>query len=49
MAAISDRNLLSQLSAKQIGDAFRAAGYSPLEVQHYSRKVQERIQQLQAL
>ena len=42
-------NLLSQLSAKQIGDAFRAAGYSPLEVQHYSRKVQERIQQLEAL
>jgi hypothetical protein len=41
--------LLSQLSERQISDAFRAAGYSPTEVQHYSRKVHERIEQLNAL
>ena len=41
--------LLNQLSDKQISDAFHAAGYSPYQVQQYSRKVRERIKQLDAL
>ena len=40
---------LAQLSAKQISDAFRAAGYAPSEVTAYTRKVLERIRQLNSL
>jgi hypothetical protein len=40
---------LAQLSNSQIRDAFRAAGYSPGEVDGYSRKVRQRINQLNAL
>ena len=40
---------LAQLSDSQIRDAFRAAGYTPGEVSAYSRKVRERISQLNAL
>jgi len=40
---------LAQLSNSQIRDAFRAAGYSPGEVDRYSRKVRQRINQLNAL
>jgi len=40
---------LSQLSQRQISDVFRAAGYGGSEVQQYSRKVRERIRQLNAL
>jgi hypothetical protein len=39
-------HLLAQLSPGQIRDAFRAAGYSPLEVEAYSRVVEQRIAQL---
>lgn len=40
---------LAQLSNSQIRDAFRAAGYSPGEVDGYSRKVRQRINQLNGL
>src|SRR5262245_14444125 len=40
---------LTQLSNNQIRDAFRAAGYAPFEVDGYSRKVRERIIQLNDL
>jgi hypothetical protein len=40
---------LAQLSPGQIRDAFRAAGYSPSEVDAYSHKVLERIRQLHML
>jgi len=40
---------LSQLSNNQIKDIFRAAGYSPAEVEGYSRKLRGRINQLNAL
>jgi hypothetical protein len=36
-------HLLAQLSPLQIRDAFRAAGYSPDEVEGYSRVVEQRI------
>jgi len=36
-------SLLGQLSASQIGDAFRAGGYGPEEVKSFTLKVQERI------
>jgi hypothetical protein len=42
-------HLLSRLSPVQIRDAFRGAGYSPSEVEAYSRIVEERIAQLQEL
>jgi hypothetical protein len=42
-------SLLSQLTPKQIGDAFRAAGYSPDEVEAYSHAVLERIGELSRL
>ena len=35
--------LLSRLSPEQIHDAFRAGGYSPEEIQAFSRLLQERI------
>jgi hypothetical protein len=40
---------LGRLSNRQIGDAFRAAGYAPGEVNAYTRKVHERIRELNAL
>jgi hypothetical protein len=40
---------LAQLSAQQISDVFRAAGYAPHEVAAYSAKVRERIRQLNEL
>jgi hypothetical protein len=40
---------LGQLSDEQIRDCFRAAGYSPEEVEGYSKAVQERIAELNAL
>jgi hypothetical protein len=42
-------SLLSQLSSNQIADAFRAAGYSPDEVQAYTQSVVSRIGELQQL
>jgi hypothetical protein len=40
---------LAQLSNRQIGDAFRAAGYAPFEIDGYTRKVRDRINQLNSL
>jgi hypothetical protein len=40
---------LSQLSAEQIRDCFRAGGYSQDEVERYSRVIQDRIAELNAL
>ena len=42
-------SLLSQLTPQQISDAFRAAGYSPDEVQAYSHAVVSRIEELKEL
>jgi len=42
-------HLLAQLSPDQIRDAFRAAGYSPQEVEAYSQVVERRIAELQKL
>jgi hypothetical protein len=41
--------LLAQLSPQQIQDCFRAAGYSPEEVDGYSKIVQQRIADLNSL
>jgi hypothetical protein len=41
--------LLSKLSADQIRDCFRAAGYSPEEVEGYTKAVQDRIRALNQL
>lgn len=41
--------LLAQLTPEQIGDAFRAGGYSPQEVEAYSRVVEQRIAELRKL
>ena len=41
--------LLAQLSEAQIRDAFRAAGYPPKELAMFTRVVQDRIAQLNAL
>ncbi len=41
--------MLGRLSQHQIRDAFHAAGYSPLEVEGYSRVVESRIVQLKSL
>jgi hypothetical protein len=41
--------LLSQLSEKQIRDAFRAAGYSPEQVEQFSDVVKKRITELEKL
>ena len=38
--------LLARLSPAQIADAFRAAGYSPQEVQGFSEVLQKRIEVL---
>ncbi len=40
---------LSQLSAEQIRDCFRAAGYTPEQVEGYTKAVQKRIAELSAL
>ena len=42
-------SLLAQLSPDQIRDAFRAAGYSPLEIEGYTQAVISRIQELNGL
>jgi hypothetical protein len=42
-------HLLAQLSPDQIRDGFRAAGYSPQEIEAYSRRVEQRIAELQKL
>jgi hypothetical protein len=41
--------LLSKLSADQIRDCFRAAGYSPEEIEGYTKAVQDRIRALNQL
>ena len=41
--------ILAQLSAEQIRDCFRAAGYTPQEVEGYATAVQKRIAELGAL
>lgn len=41
--------LLGQLSSKQIEDAFRAAGYSPSQVEQFSKAVESRIAELNRL
>lgn len=42
-------NLLGQLSTEQIGDCFRAGGFSPAEVVGYTRVVMQRIDALKKL
>ena len=42
-------NRLGQFSAEQIGDCFRAAGFSPAEVEGYTRGVMQRIEALKKL
>jgi hypothetical protein len=42
-------NLLGQLSTDQIGDCFRAGGFSPAEVEGYTRVVMQRIDALKKL
>ena len=41
--------LLGQLSDEQIRDCFRAAGYSPEEVEGFAKVVKERIADLNRL
>ena len=41
--------LLKQLSDEQLRDCFRAAGYSPEEVEGYAAEVKERIRALNEL
>jgi len=42
-------HLLAKLTPEQVRDAFRAAGYSPEEVEAYSRVVEHRIHELEKL
>jgi len=42
-------NILSQLSDQQIGDAFRAANYSPEEIEMLTKSVRARINELVSL
>jgi hypothetical protein len=42
-------NLLGRFSTNQIGDCFRAAGFSPAEVEGYNRVVMQRIDALKKL
>jgi hypothetical protein len=42
-------SLLTQLKPNQIREAFRAAGYSPEEIEAYTQAVISRIQELKAL
>lgn len=37
---------LTQLSDEQLHDAFRAGGFSPQEIEGFSRKVQKKINEL---
>jgi hypothetical protein len=37
---------LTQLSDEQIKDAFRAAGFSPAEVEGFARKLRDKINEL---
>jgi hypothetical protein len=41
--------LLGRLSANQVRDAFRAAGYSPEDVEQLSRVVEQRVDELKRL
>jgi hypothetical protein len=41
--------LLAQLSPEQVRDSFRAAGYSPEQVQSFSEVVEARIAELNKL
>jgi hypothetical protein len=41
--------LLAQLTDQQIADAFRAGGYSPVEVDQYTAAVKSRIAELESL
>jgi hypothetical protein len=41
--------LLAQLSPDQVRDAFRSAGYTPREVEGFTRVVEERIAELNRL
>jgi hypothetical protein len=41
--------LLGQLSPEQIRDCFRAAGFSPAEVEGYAKTVMHRIEALKKL
>lgn len=41
--------IMGQLSDKQIADAFRAGGFSPEEVEGFTRKLREKINELRAL
>jgi len=41
--------ILSRLSASQLQDAFRAAGYTPDQVDEFSKTVEDRIAQLNRL
>jgi hypothetical protein len=42
-------NRLGQFSPEQIGDCFRGAGFSPAEVDGYTRVVMQRIAALKQL
>ena len=42
-------SLLAQLTPQQINDAFRAAGYSPEQIDAYTQAVLSRIQELKQL
>jgi len=42
-------DLLSRLSSQQIHDAFRSAGYSPHEIEDFTKIIQERIDELTKL
>jgi hypothetical protein len=42
-------SILAQLTPTQIEDAFRAAGYSPDQVQSFSQAVEARIAELQKI
>lgn len=44
-----DRRLPGQLSDQQINDAFRAAQLSPKEVEGFTKKAREKINELQQL
>ena len=41
--------LLSQLSPRQLADAFRASGFSPEEAEGFTQEVRKRIEELQRL
>jgi len=49
VVAVIGLGLLGQLTAQQIRDCFRTAGYAPEEVNRYASEVQKRIGELNAL